>query len=98
MQSNIGMIKMNCLKIVANGGVAFFTTLTGLLSADTLLQVNLPTSSIFIGAAIAAGIQAGLAMFKELQTQANSPTNQTKSTGKICDKKDESKLSYLVFF
>ena len=67
---------VNYTKIICNAGVAFFTTLAGLLSADAVIGESLPPMAIFIGALIVGGIQAGLAFFVSLK-QENETTETT---------------------
>ena len=74
---------VNWLKIICNSGVAFFTTIGGLLGADVVMDINLPANGIVVGALIVAGIQAGLAFFVSLQQQAEIE----ETSGTNCKKK-----------
>ena len=64
---------INWTKILANGGTAFFTTLVGILTMDSISSTQV-SIQFTIGAAVLIGfIQAGLAICKELSMEAGEP-------------------------
>jgi len=79
---------VNWGKALANGGVAFFTSLAGILSLDILTQVELPPIGILVGALISGGIMAGLAICKTWQEE------ESENPGTSCKKG----TSYLTLF
>jgi hypothetical protein len=72
---------INWTRIVANGGTAFFTTIAGILTMDSL--TNTAVSLQFtVGAAVLVGfIQAALAICKELSLESEPPTGGVMATG-----------------
>ena len=67
---------MNKMRILSIGGVAFFTTLTGLLTSEAIFSLSLSMTQLVGGALIVAGIQAGLAICQEIKIETD-----TKSKG-----------------
>ena len=96
------MKKINYKKILANAGFSFFTTLAGLISADALLNINIPITDFLFVALIPAAIQFGLAFCKEWEkAERDAETCETKKIRKtrivdthwLCNK-----LGYLIFW
>lgn len=68
---------VNWGKVLANGGVAFFTTLVGLLTTNILVQEILPPTGVLIGALISGGLMAGLAICQTWQREEEESENTT---------------------
>lgn len=67
------LMAINWTRILANGGTAFFTTLVGILTMDSISNTQV-SIQFTIGAAVLIGaIQAGLAICKELSMEAQPP-------------------------
>ena len=104
--------KINYTKILANSGVAFFTTLSGVLTADALLDLKIALPDILVIALIPAIIQFGLSFCKELGkmeeeqeggggrgSKRNSPTHVLSNTAqKNWRKRANNFIGYLVFW
>jgi hypothetical protein len=103
--------KINYTKILANSGVAFFTTLSGVLTADALLNLKIALPDFLVIAFIPAVIQFGLSFCKELGkmeeeqegggrgSKRNSPTRVLSGTAqKNWKKRANIFLGYLVFW
>lgn len=57
---------MRWIRILANSGLAFFTTMSGIFTADSILQANFPLEYVFLTATIVSSIQAAIAFFREI--------------------------------
>jgi len=72
---------INWIRILANSGKAFFTTLLGVLGVDAM--VGLPVTDILtlaLPAVIAGAIQAGFTFFSEVaQSQENSTRGSSRN-------------------
>ena len=103
--------KINYTKILANSGVAFFTTLSGVLTADALLNLKIALPDFLVIAFIPAVIQFGLSFCKELGKveeeqeggsrggKRNSPTRVLSNTAqKNWRKRANNFIGYLVFW
>jgi len=104
--------KINYTKILANSGVAFFTTLSGVLTADALLNLKIALPDFLVIAFIPAVIQFGLSFCKELGkmeeeqegggskgSKRNSPARVLPSTAqKNWKKRANNFIGYLVFW
>ena len=55
------------IKISGNAGVAFFSSLSGLITVNALTDIKIPVESLLYASLIVAGIQAGLAAFSVLK-------------------------------
>ena len=104
--------KINYTKILSNSGVAFFTTLSGVLTADALLNLKIAVPDFLIIAFIPAVIQFGLSFCKELGkieeeqegggskgSKRNNPTHVLSGTvQKNWRKRADNFIGYLVFW
>lgn len=79
---------VNWGKALANGGVAFFTTLAGLLGAGAVIGESLPPIGLIVGALIVGGIQAGLSIFLTLKEETENTTGNPIKKG----------ISYITLF
>jgi len=61
---------VNWLKLIGNAGVAFFSTLSGMLSYEAVVSSGLDIKMMIGVSIFVASIQAGLAFFKELSREA----------------------------
>jgi hypothetical protein len=69
---------INWYKFVGNAGIAFFTTLSGMLSVEALTATILPLNITVAVAFVSAGIQGGLSFCKELSTVESKKTVKKK--------------------
>ena len=72
---------VNWTKIIANAGVAFATTLGGLITFNSWAGLGSPVSELIIPALIVGGIQAVLAFFVSLQEESQNRGNPAKKKG-----------------
>ena len=80
---------MNKLRILSIGGVAFFTSLMGLLTTDAVFSVGIGWEKLFVGSIIIAGIQAGLAICQEVKVE-------TETSIKACKKGMKRSMLFLM--
>jgi len=74
MLKRLGMkANINWGKVLANGGLAFFTALAGMGTASTLLNLELPLDAYLFTSFAVAGIQSGMAICRELSTEFDQP-------------------------
>ena len=69
-------------KILANSGLAFFTTMSGILTADSILKTNFPLENILMTAIIVSSIQAMIAFFREILKENKEVEKEFKKTKK----------------
>jgi hypothetical protein len=72
---------INWIKILANGGTAFFTTLVGILTMDSISNTQVSLQFTISAAILIGFIQAGLAICKELSMEAEPPNSGTVNPG-----------------
>ena len=72
---------MNWLKIIGNGGIGFFSTLSGLLTAQTLAELPIPLNVALMAAFIIGGIQTGLSISKEILKESEQVKKEIKRKG-----------------
>jgi len=87
---------VNWLKLIGNAGVAFFSTLSGMLSYEAVVSSGLDIKLIISVSVFVASIQAGLAFFKELSREAACNNNAVRR--KNLSKKMYLKLDLLTFW
>ena len=88
-------------KILANAGLAFFTTMSGILTADSIIKSNIPFEHILISALVVSSIQAAISFFKEVIAEDKEVANDLKKgrKGMVCWKtKAFSLLDNFVLF
>lgn len=93
-------VKVNCLKIVANTGFAFFSTLGSILTLNSLTSGKIPTNVIIPASLLCAAIQGGTAFFKELLEQSKAKKSAS-TKGRRAGKKNSKlvkALDYLTVF
>jgi len=60
------MKKINWYKIIGNSGTAFFTTMGGIVSYNSLIANTVPINILIPVSLLVSGIHGSLAFFKEL--------------------------------
>jgi len=55
--------------VFANAGTAFFTSLAGILTMDSIMGVGIGFNEMIVAGLAVGGIQAGLAFFTELKDE-----------------------------
>jgi len=63
-------MNINWIKVGANAGVAFFSTLGSLLTFDSLIGGQIPKEVIIPASVMVAGIQGFLSFFKEIKEES----------------------------
>lgn len=91
-------MKIRLGKVLANGGLSFFTSLAGIGTATELLQVDLPIVTYFSVALIIAGIQAGISIFKELCSEYDIVEMKKRKKKGLCSFTPNRWLEYLTVF
>ena len=81
---------MNWIKIVANGGFTFFSTLAGLLTFDGIVGGEIPLTMLIFGSLVSSSIQFGASAFKEAVYECNEDERKKKQDRKT--KEDNAKF------
>ena len=88
-------------KILANSGLAFFTTMSGILTADSILKTNFPLENILMTAVIVSSIQAAIAFFREILKENKEVEKELRKTKKgiVCWKTRTSSIleNFVIF-
>lgn len=74
------MMKIKWIKVCANAGVAFFSTLSSLLTFNALVASEIPKEVILPASLLVAVIQGGLSLCKEIHEQAEQSEMKCKQT------------------
>ena len=94
--------KIRWAKIIANAGVAFFTSLSGIFTIEAITKADIPLETLVFGALVVAFINAGLSFMKELAKEEEEKEIKKKSNPDPSNNSKKSKLdkvlSYMVFF
>lgn len=64
------------IRVTANSGFAFFSSLLGLLTFDSLVKTQLPFNMVITASLFIALINAGTAFFRELLQQSEFDDNK----------------------
>ena len=83
-------MKFNWIKVGANTGVAFFSTLGSLLTFDSLTGGTIPKEIILPASMLVAGIQGCLSFCKEMHSEADKIGNPEKYLRKSRRKRSSS--------
>jgi hypothetical protein len=62
-------MKIQWGKVLANGGLAFFTALTGLGTVDTIFNIDMSLDVYLLASFFVAGIQGCVAIFRDICEQ-----------------------------
>ena len=91
--------KIHWGKIIANAGVAFFTTLSGTLTVEGITKANVSLEVYFGASLIAAIMSAGLSFMKELAKEEETQETKKSNPGSKLKHPTLNKiLDLLVFF
>ena len=66
-------------RIMAIGGIAFFTSLIGIVTTDAVFGMTLSLWQLLLGAFIIAFINAGLAICQEIKVETDKPCEDGKN-------------------
>ena len=91
--------QVNFRRIFANAGMVFFSTLAGIVTADSIMDLALDINQLFMVAIFPALIQAGLAFFTEWKrAEEEAEVSLSECNDSITNKIQNTVLGKIVCF